>query len=112
MLKKLSVILFLAIFVLGMTASARDLDLKAGLINDEAGREAKLFADDREQTQVMSPVKPYGVQSIAQTFAPTRQFYTNEITIRDMWHNTAPGRNIFYGGYYNAGCDFVYMNFP
>ncbi|HER00319.1 MAG TPA: hypothetical protein ENO22_13345, partial [candidate division Zixibacteria bacterium] len=112
MLKKLSVILFLAIFVLSMTAAARDLDVKAGLTNNEAGREAKLFADGRDEAQVMSMVKPYGTQSIAQTFAPTRQFYSNEITIRDMWHNTAPGRNIFYGGYYNAGCDYVYMNFP
>jgi len=79
MLKKLSVILFLAIFVLGMTASAKDLDIKARLTNNEAGREAKLFADDREQTQVMGAVKPYGAQSIAQTFAPSRQFYSNEI---------------------------------
>ena len=88
MLKKFSVILFLTLFMLGAAAIAKESAVNPGLSYKTDAGKAKLFADGRDEAQVMSMVKPYGTQSIAQTFAPTRQFYSNEITIRDMWHNT------------------------
>ena len=43
--------------------------------------------------------------------AHVRQVYTSETTQRDYQHNNAQGRQIIYGGYYNANCDYVYMNY-
>jgi len=36
-----------------------------------------------------------------------RRICDNEYTQRDYQHNTAQGRQIFYAGYKNAGCDYV-----
>ncbi|MBD3217753.1 MAG: hypothetical protein GF310_05700, partial [candidate division Zixibacteria bacterium] len=112
MLKKLSVILFLALFVFGLTAVAENVTKHEYLTTkSKPGPAAKLIAD-QEEMQTIGTYKPYFGQSIGQTFAPSRQLYNTTITIRDMWHNTACGRQIVYAGYYNSGCDYVYMNFP
>jgi hypothetical protein len=111
MLKKLSVILFLTLFVLSMSLSAKDVLVNPNVSDQSRDVEAKLFMDEPFQMQTMSSIKPYGGQSIAQAFAPTRQLYNSTTTTTDGQSNTAIGRQIAYGGYYNAGCDYVYMIF-
>ncbi|MBD3216802.1 MAG: hypothetical protein GF310_00905, partial [candidate division Zixibacteria bacterium] len=112
MLKKLSVILLFSLFVLSMTAVAKDAVEHPNLTaRSGAGQAAQLMSDEG-QMQTLGMYKPHGSQSIAQTFAPSRQLYGNVSTIRDMWHNTVCGRQIIYAGFYNSGCDYVYMNFP
>ncbi|HEQ99898.1 MAG TPA: hypothetical protein ENO22_11225, partial [candidate division Zixibacteria bacterium] len=108
MLKKFSVILFLTLFVLSMSVAAKDSAVNPQLSKTVEIRDAKLFVDYPDQMQMMG-VKPYASQSIAQTFAPTRQLYSNTVSSTDGQANTALGRQIAYGGYYNAGCDYVYM---
>ncbi|NIQ74015.1 MAG: hypothetical protein GWN67_23280, partial [Phycisphaerae bacterium] len=109
MLKKLSVILFLTLFVLSMSVAAKESAVNPQLSETVEIRDAKLFVDYPDQMQMMGTTKPYGSQSIAQTFAPSRQMYTTTTTTTDAQSNTALGRQLGYGGYYNAGCDYVYM---
>ncbi|MBD3217026.1 MAG: hypothetical protein GF310_02030 [candidate division Zixibacteria bacterium] len=73
---------------------------------------AQNSAADTESGMAAVSSIPYLGSRGALTFAPTRQLYGDVVTKRDMWHNTATGRQIVYVGYYNAGCDYVYMNFP
>jgi len=110
MAKKLTVILFLALFMISAVAIARDAEVRSSNVSKYRQVRYNLFDTGDNPGQFAMNSKAI-FPSTALAFAPTRQLYGNATTIRDFQHNTATGRQISYGGYYNAACDFVYMDF-
>ena len=110
MLKRFSVVVFLALFlvfsvnlfaansVTSKTDATKEKPVLFNLFNTGEGVDG--FS--------ASKYVPGGGLSL---LPPTgRQLYTNFTSRRDYEHNTVSGRQIVYAGYYNAGCDYVYMD--
>jgi Dockerin type I domain len=70
-----------------------------------------LFDNGVEENNNFLSGKIYLGPSNALAFAPTRQIHGGETTQRDRQHYTTMGRQIVYAGYYNASCDYVYMDY-
>jgi hypothetical protein len=113
MLKRLSIFFFLTLFLTSsLTIFAKDMnDNLPGNISRENPVKLNLFdaADDGGFDAVGGKVYLGAQTSLAPAFV--RQFYNTETTSRDRQHYTTPGRQIVYAGYYNAGCNYVYMNY-
>ena len=111
MLKKISVMIFISLFLLSsITVFAALSEQKATSVSAvrDAGK-LNLF-DERDDYGFGSGTgKTYYTPMTANTMAPTRQVCNGAITIRDYQHNSTIGRQLVYPGYYDANCDYTYM---
>ena len=109
MLKKFSVFIILTLLILTVSALAAVSNQNDGITSERTVK-YNVFTDTPNTDFVgYQPGSAFGSISLAP--AHVRQIYTSETTQRDYQHNCAEGRQIIYGGYYNANCDYVYMNY-
>lgn len=110
--RKILIIIIVSLLLLTSLAFSREKSAyEPGRYNKIAPVKRCLFDAGREENSFGAPMKAFLNYSTIQTFAPSYQVYTTEITQRDRQHYTTMGRQIAYGGYYNAGCDYVYMDY-
>jgi Dockerin type I domain/Viral BACON domain len=112
MLKKFSVLLLIALFLISsVTAFSKNVDNSANKPSAIMPVKVNLFSAGSEDGYSSSSGKVYlgALNSLA--FAPTRQVHGGETTSRDRQHYTTMGRQIVYAGYYNASCDYVYLDY-
>lgn len=110
MIKKIVACLFTFVFLTVYTAAGETGDRQNNISDLARPGGVKLFADSPDMTERYTPAPKSGAYSTAQAFAPVRQILGYYTTQQDTWHYTANGRQIAYGGYFNAGCDYVYID--
>jgi Dockerin type I domain/Viral BACON domain len=115
MMKRFSVIFFLALFLLtSITLFAKTDEVQSGPghFTKYKDTSAKLnLLSNEERPAGANTGKVFLGSSISSAMAPTHQVYGDETTKWDRQRYTSPGRYIVYAGYYNANCDYVFMDF-
>ncbi len=110
--KKFLILTIISLFVLTSLAIGREKgENETGEYTNIGMVKTILFDDIDASPGYSSTTKAFLSPSIAQTFAPSRQIYNTEVTQRDRQHYTSMGRQIAYAGYFNAGCDYVYLDY-
>ncbi len=111
-MRRLGVILLLTVFLLTSVAAAKtSTDGNTPDAKRTATSKASLFGTSEDS---YSSGSSYPVMMAApMDYTPVgnwRQIYSVETTQHDRQHYTSSGRQIVYAGYWNANCDYVYMN--
>lgn len=109
MLRKLSVIVFLTLFLFSIPAMAKMASVNSASVNPFAGK-LNLFDESQDNTFNMTGGKVYLGTSLSNTVGNSREMFGSYTIFRDRQHYTTMGRQIVYGGYSSAACDNVYMN--
>ena len=110
MLKKFSVVLFLALF---LVFSVNLFAAKSVTSKTDATAERPVLYnifDAGEGVENFMTSKYVPGSGLSQLPPTGRQLYSSFTSRRDYEHNTVAGRQIVYAGYYNSGCDYVYMD--
>jgi Viral BACON domain len=114
MLKKTIGLLFIALFLI-TSANALTKSTDTGNNNEPSKINPiriNLFSElGYKNGSPSSNEKGFSQTSNTLAFAPTRQVHGTETTSRDRQHYTTMGRQIVYAGYYNAACDYVYLDY-
>lgn len=112
MSRKIFILIIATLLVFSSLASGRENNEgTTGEYSKYAPIRHYLFEDAGESGNYNSSMKVYLSPSNAQAFAPTRQIFDTETSQRDRQHYTSMGRQIAYAGYFNAGCDYIYMDY-
>jgi hypothetical protein len=120
MLKRLSVIALLAIFLLSsITVVAKVATNQSngsqGNYIDRKDNLGKVNLFDRSVADDLSgPVNLRSSGAPPFPYTPVanwRQVYELNTTQQDRQHYTSPGRQVVYAGYFNASCNYVYMDY-
>ena len=112
-MKKFSLIVILAIFLLTSTSLFAVSSKSDGNVTRTYDANRVNLFDDGSTTDQPGPVVG-GLKSAPPgytTIGYWRQALTTEVTQQDRQHYTSSGRQIVYAGYYNAGCDYVYIDY-
>ena len=109
MLKRFSVMFILTLFVFTTAVFAVNNVSTEGVTKYSPVRFNVFDANNETVSAGYIPGSNFNPISLAPLYA--RQVYGSETTQRDYQHNTAQGRQIIYGGYYNANCDYVYLDY-
>ncbi|MBD3381693.1 MAG: hypothetical protein GF404_05785, partial [candidate division Zixibacteria bacterium] len=110
MLRKLSVIVLVTLFIFSIPAMAEVANNgKYSLMPPSQGK-VNLMVDGSEVNYSSTSGKVYLGSSMSNAVGNAREMFGSYTSFVDQQHNATQGRQIVYAGYSNAACDNIYMN--